>query len=131
LEPRIAIVGIGGLFPVADNSTATPEQFWKNVLDAVDASREAPPGRWLIPPDEAFAPGVAVADHVYSKRGYFLGDFTLDTMGLDVSRELLAQLDPLFHLTLAAGKQAFFSAKTTNLDRRRVGVILGNIKLNR
>ena len=45
------------------------------------------------------------------------------------SRELLAQLDPLFHLTLAAGNEAFFSAQTTNLDRRRVGVILGNIQL--
>jgi acyl transferase domain-containing protein/3-hydroxymyristoyl/3-hydroxydecanoyl-(acyl carrier protein) dehydratase len=129
LEPRIAIVGLGGLFPTPDGAAATPECFWANVLGAVDASREAPPDRWLIPPDEAFAPGVAVADHVYSKRGYFLGDFTLDMTGLDVSRELMAQLDPLFHLTLAAGKQAFLSAKTMNLNRQRVGVILGNIQL--
>ncbi len=129
MEPRIAIVGMGGLFPTADGDAATPERFWQNVLGGVDASREVPPGRWLIPPDEAFAPDVAVADHVYSKRGYFLGDFTLDAADLDVSPELLAQLDPLFHLTLAAGKQAFFSAQTGNIDRRRVGVILGNIQL--
>jgi len=129
LEPRIAIVGMGGLFPTADGPAATPERFWANVLGAADGSREAPPGRWLIPPDEAFAPGGPAPDHVYSKRGYFLGDFTLDATGLEVAPELLARLDPLFHLTLAAGKQAFASAVTTNLDRRRVGVILGNIQL--
>ena len=129
MQPRIAIVGLGGLFPAADDTAASPERFWANVLGAVDASREAPPGRWLISPDKAYAPGVAVPDHVYSKHGYFLGDFTLDTTGLDVSRHLLARLDPLFHLTLAAGKQAFFSAQINDLDRRRVGVILGNIQL--
>jgi acyl transferase domain-containing protein/3-hydroxymyristoyl/3-hydroxydecanoyl-(acyl carrier protein) dehydratase len=129
LEPRIAIVGMGGLFPAADGPAATPERFWANVRGAVDGSREAPAGRWLIPPNEAFAAGGPTADHVYSKRGYFLGDFTLDPTGLDVAPELLAQLDPLFHLTLAAGKQAFASAVTANLDRRRVGVILGNIQL--
>ena len=43
--------------------------------------------------------------------------------------ELLAGLDPVFHLTLYAGQQAFASGVTHALDRRRVGVILGNIVL--
>ena len=42
---------------------------------------------------------------------------------------LLAGLDPVFHLTLFAGRQAFASGVTHTLDRRRVGVILGDIVL--
>src|SRR6185437_3543819 len=36
---------------------------------------------------------------------------------------------PVFHLALHAGRQAFASGVTDHLDRRRVGVILGNIAL--
>ena len=125
---RIAIVGMGGLFPGPD-AAATPAQFWHNVLHAVDASREVPPGRWLLDADDCFDARVAIADHVYSKRGYFLGDFRLEASGLDLPGDFLAQLDPLFHLTLHAGRQAWQAAQTNNLDRRRVGVILGNIAL--
>ena len=35
----------------------------------------------------------------------------------------------MFHLTLEAGRQAFRAGVTARLDRRRVGVILGNIAL--
>src|SRR4029077_2708974 len=69
------------------------------------------------------------ADHVYSKRGYFLGDIRLETTGLDLPADFLAQLDPLFHLTLHAGRQAWLAGNTDTLDRQRVGVILGNIAL--
>jgi acyl transferase domain-containing protein/3-hydroxymyristoyl/3-hydroxydecanoyl-(acyl carrier protein) dehydratase len=124
-EPRIAIVGMGGLFP----SAAGPERLWANVLRAVDASRDVPPGRWLLGPAAAYDPAVAAPDHVYSRRGYFLDDFAPDVSGLDLPPGLLAQLDPVFHLALHAGRQAFAAGVTRGLDRRRVGVILGNIAL--
>src|SRR5258708_357908 len=110
MSSRIAIVGMGGLFPDLGPAAATPAQFWQNVLDAVDASREVPPGRWLLDADECFDPRIAVADRVYSKRGYFLGDFSLDPGGLDLRADFLGQLDPLFHVTLHAGNQAWQSA---------------------
>src|SRR5260370_29258265 len=88
---RIAIVGMGGLFPGTGQSTATPVEFWQNVLHAVDASREVPPGRWLLDADACFDPRVAVPDHVYSKRGYFLGDFVLDAADFDLPATLLGQ----------------------------------------
>jgi acyl transferase domain-containing protein/3-hydroxymyristoyl/3-hydroxydecanoyl-(acyl carrier protein) dehydratase len=124
-EPRIAIVGMGGLFP----SAAGPERLWANVLRAVDASRDVPPGRWLLDPTAAYDPTVAAPDHVYSRRGYFLDDFAPDVAGLDLPPGLLAQLDPVFHLALRAGREAFAAGVTQALDRRRVGVILGNIAL--
>ncbi len=117
--PRVAIVGMGGLFPSAVN----PEGLWADVLAAADRSRDVPPGRWTLDPDEIFDPAVAAPDKVYSRRGYFL-----DAVPRDPS-DPNEKLDAVIHLTLAAGRQAFASGVTHTLDRRRVGVILGDIVL--
>jgi acyl transferase domain-containing protein/3-hydroxymyristoyl/3-hydroxydecanoyl-(acyl carrier protein) dehydratase len=124
-QPRVAIVGAGGVFP----SAPTPQHLWGNVLRAADVSREVPPGRWLLPPEVVFDPVVGRPDCVYSCRGYFLDPFTLDLAGIDLPSELLSELDPAFHLALHAGRQAFQAAVTRTLDRRRVGVVLGHIAL--
>jgi PfaB family protein len=124
-EPRIAVVGMGGIFPGA----ASPQQLWDNVRAARDCSRDVPPGRWLVDPTEAVAAGTAVIDHVPSRRGYFLDPVRVRAAELDLPESLLDGLDALFHITLHAGMQAWQSARTENLDPSRVGVILGNIAL--
>ncbi|MHB1425895.1 MAG: beta-ketoacyl [acyl carrier protein] synthase domain-containing protein, partial [Gemmataceae bacterium] len=124
-DGRIAIVAMGGLFPSAPG----PEQLWQQIIAGVDASRDAPPSRWLLDPRDAYDPAIARADRVYSLRGYFLDNIPLDPAGFDLPADLLAQLDPVFHLALYASRQAFAAGVTRNLDRRRVGVILGNITL--
>ncbi len=124
--PRIAIVGLAGRFP---GSGADLGRFWRNVAAAADSSREVPPGRWLLPPERAFDPRVANPDTVYSTRGYFLDPFEPDVEDLGLPPELVAGLDPLFHLILDVGHRAWKSARTAAVDRRKVGVILGNICL--
>jgi acyl transferase domain-containing protein/3-hydroxymyristoyl/3-hydroxydecanoyl-(acyl carrier protein) dehydratase len=124
-EPRIAIVGIGGLFPGASDL----RQFWANVAAAVDLSRDVPPGRWPVHPADVVAAGAAVPDKVATSRGYYLDEIPTDCSGLNVDRATLAKLDPVFHLILQAGKQAFSDCVTAPIDRRRVGVILGHIAL--
>jgi acyl transferase domain-containing protein len=123
--PRVAIVGVSGIF----SGAATLEQFWSNILHARDTSRDVPPGRWLLSPEDAYTPGIAVPDRLYSTRGYFLDELSLDLDGLDLDLDLARQLDPLFHLVLIAGRQAWHDARTESLDRRRVGVLFGNIVL--
>ncbi len=118
-------MAMGGLFP----SAPSPERLWEQVLAGVDAAREVPPQRWLLDPHDAYDPAIARPDRVYSLRGCFLDDIPLDFAGLDVPADLLAQLDPVFHLALYAARQAFASGVTRGLDRRRIGVILGNIAL--
>ncbi len=125
LAERVAIVGMGGLYPGAKDLA----EFWRNVAGAVDASREVPAGRWTIPAERAFDPRLAVPDRVSSIRGYFLDSFQADLTGLDVDPALVSELDVLFHLALQAGVQAFRSARMDNVDRSRVGVILGSIAL--
>src|SRR5437899_8241211 len=114
-EPRIAVVGLGGLFPGAPDLG----QFWENVAAGVDASREVPAGRWLLSPEDVLAPGVAVADKVHTSRAYYLDEIPT------APDEFLATLDPVFHLILHAGRHAYAEAATLGLDRGRVGVILG------
>jgi acyl transferase domain-containing protein/3-hydroxymyristoyl/3-hydroxydecanoyl-(acyl carrier protein) dehydratase len=122
---RVAIVGVGGIFA----GSPDPERLWANVAGAVDATREVPPGRWHLPASEAFDPRVAEADRVYSTRGGFVEGFRLDPEGLDLDPELIGRLDPMFHLALHAGRQAWRDAVIEGLDRDRVGVVIGNIVL--
>jgi acyl transferase domain-containing protein len=115
---RIAIVGMGGIFPSPGAARTTPARLWELVLGAVDASRDVPEGRWALSPDECFAPEVGAVDKVYSRRGYFIDSCRCDPAGLDISADVLARLDPLFHLTLAAGVEAFAPAATGRRQHR-------------
>lgn len=121
---RIAIVGLGGVFPgAADLST-----FWHNIITKQDASAPVPSHRWVMPPASALASEVQ-PDRVYSLRACLIDNQPLDPTGLNIDPHLLTQLDPLYHLVLSAGRAAFLDGVTGRLDRRRVGVILGAIAL--
>jgi len=123
IPQRVAIVGIGGIFP----QSPTLERFWANIRGGVDTASEVPPGRWVLSVADGFDARVGALDRVYSRRGCFVEPLALDADGLDLETELLAALDPVYHLALHAGRQAWRDAVTHNLDRRRVGVILGNL----
>src|SRR5262245_44205412 len=124
-DEAIAIVGFGGVLPGATDV----EDFWANVLGGIDSTREVPAGRWNVDPAKVFDPAVARPDKVYSKQGGFIEDFRLDPESLDLEPSLLDRLDPVFHLALHAARAAWRSARTEDIDRRRVGVIFGNIVL--
>ena len=55
--------------------------------------------------------------------------FSFDAAGLNLPPALLEDLDPLFQITLHAGRQAFADGQTDDLDRERVGVSLAAIAL--
>ena len=120
----IAVVGLGGVFPGAlDLST-----FSQNILNNIDTSREVPPERWIIPPGAVYA-SHDTPDKARSRRACLIEGFSPDLEGLDLAPGLLEQLDPLYHLALHAGRQAFLDGKTESLDRERIGVILAAIAL--
>lgn len=125
VDERIAIVGWGGLFPGAP----TLDQFWSNLLAARDAGRHVTAKRWYLPPEKAFHPGDAAPDAAYSTWACLIDGFEFDPSGLDVNRELLAGLDPVFSFGLHAAREAWRSAQMDSVDPARIGVILGNIAL--
>jgi acyl transferase domain-containing protein/3-hydroxymyristoyl/3-hydroxydecanoyl-(acyl carrier protein) dehydratase len=123
----VAIVGIGGLFPDAPDL----DRFWQNIVAAKSSAREVPPERWAVPADAAFSPEVGAKDRVYSRKGCFISAIprTAPLPGLSPEPKIPSGLDPLFHLLLHVGRQAYSDGITSPLDRSRVGVIIGNLAL--
>ena len=64
----VAIVGVGGIFP----ASPTLASFWENITANVTASRLPPAGRWLLEPEEVYAPTRGTADKVYAQKGCFI-----------------------------------------------------------
>ena len=123
----VAIVGVGGIFP----RSPTLDRFWTTIHDSVDTSGRPPTGRWLLDPEVAYHPTVGAADRIYSKKGCFIDDEVIPAAlaNLDLDHSFLDNLDPLFGLLLCAGHQAFRDGRIVDLDRERVGVIIGNLAL--
>lgn len=123
----VAIVGVGGIFP----KSPTLDRFWETIVGNVDTSRQPPPGRWLLDPDEAFDPAIGAADKIYSKKACFIDDEvdTASIAGLDIDGDFLRGLDPMYRLLLRTGHQAFSDARIDQVDRQKIGVIIGNLAL--
>ena len=51
MTERIAIVGIGGVFPGARNL----EEFWQNIVNAKDTAINVAADRWRVQPDELYS----------------------------------------------------------------------------
>ena len=121
----IAIVGIGCLFP----GCQSPAQLWERIQSGMCTTSDVPEGRWLIDASRALDPRIARSDHVYSTKGGFITVPRPGTVDLDLDRELLERLDPLFHLVLHVASSAWRDARTEKVDRARAGIIFGNIVL--
>jgi len=122
---KVAIVGMGCIFPQSPD----PESLWSVVSNSINTSTEPPDGRWQLSVEDAYSAIVPSPDKVCSRRACLIDNIPLDTAGLDLDGDLIPQLDPLFHLALYAGRQAWEDAQTEQIDRSRTGVIIGNIAL--
>jgi len=114
LPEPIAIVGMGGVFPGASSLA----EFWHLIERGHDTCRPVPAGRWLLDPGAILSAAPGAPDTVLTNRGCFIED-----------PSLAGELDPMFQLLIRAGQAAFADARTGNLNRSDVGVILGNIAL--
>jgi len=123
----VAIVGVGGVFPGARDL----REFWRNVAQGRDVTRDASASRWGLPPESLFDPEIGAPDKVYSLRGGFVDDHAvnLDLERLNLPADLLDGLDPMYKLGLAAAQQAVTDAGLDPGLRARTGAIIGNIVL--
>lgn len=113
-DPRIAIVGMGGIFPGAADLAA----FERLLRDNHDQSREVPAGRWAVAPDQVFDPTPGRLDRVYSLRGCFLDDELPDPGE-----------DRVAAMALRAARMAWDHVGSQDVRPDRVSVILGAIAL--
>lgn len=117
----IAIIGISTLLPQAQ----TPEIFWKNILQKVDAIIEIPAHRWdwrLYYDQDRQA-----RDKVYSKWGGFLEDVPFDPLRFGIPPKSLKSIEPAQLLTLEAVRRALDDAGYSDgtFDRENTSVVLG------
>jgi len=120
----IAIVGIGGLFPRANDI----DTFWQNMINGVGAFAPVGKDRWRVEPDAVYSPDPA-QDKAYSRVACLLDSMAYDFRGLDIDEALIHCLDPLYHVVLHTGRQAFLSCNNAAIDRKRTGTILAAIAL--
>ncbi len=120
-EP-IAIVGLAGRFPGADNAGA----FWSNLRDGIDSITEIPRDRWDI--DAFFDPDPEAPGRMYSRHGGFVSRpdcFDAHFFGI-APREALS-LDPQQRLLLEVAWEALEDAAIPphQLARTPTGVFVG------
>ncbi len=120
----IAVVGIAGLFP----GSMDINSFWHNIVNKIDTTSEIPEDRWKVPSAFMYEKNFR-QDKTYSKRACLINNFRFDPTGIDIDKNILEELDPLYQFVLHAGREAFLCCNTKNLDRKRTGVALAAIAL--
>ena len=119
----IAIVGMAGLYPEAENI----DVFWENILAGKDCVTDAPDG-WLGVGD-IFDPESDIPMKLYTQRGGFLGDLArFDPIKHQTMPRSLATAQPDQFLALKLAFDALVDAGCTpgKFDGSRTGVILGH-----
>ncbi|MEM7125069.1 MAG: SDR family NAD(P)-dependent oxidoreductase [Chloroflexota bacterium] len=125
-EP-IAIVGMACRFPGPDGFSAdTPQKFWEQLRNGVDAITEVPANRW--DKDAYYDADVKAPGKTYTRHGGFLNQIDgFDPAFFGLSPREVAALDPQHRLLLETSWEALEYANLVpeELLNRPVGVFVG------
>ena len=97
----LAIVGIGCLFPKADNVA----EFWSNIKNGVDCITEVPETHWRAA--DYFDADPKAPDKVYAKHGGFLSAIDFNPMEYGILPNAVEAIDTSQLLGLVAVGQGF------------------------
>jgi len=120
-EP-IAIVGIGAMFPKAENAQA----LWRLLRTGQDAVSDVPPTHFSVA--DYFDADQKAPDMTYAKRGAFLPTTPFDPTEFGIPPSILEATDTSQLLSLVVAKMALDDAGYPDdgqWDRSRVSVLLG------
>jgi acyl transferase domain-containing protein/NAD(P)-dependent dehydrogenase (short-subunit alcohol dehydrogenase family)/acyl carrier protein len=118
----LAIIGIGCLFPGAENLGA----FWARISNRVDAITDVPPSHWR--PEDYYHADPKAPDRIYTARGGFLHATPFNPAAFGIAPNSLEATDTAQLLGLVVAQQALADAgysEERSFDRSRVSVILG------
>lgn len=121
IEP-IAIIGISGRFPGADNM----EQYWDNLKDGKDCISEIPEARFDV--KKYYDPQIGKEGHIYCDRiGMIDGVENFDPMFFEITPTEAEEMDPQHRLFLQEAYKAFEDAGYSKqaLNNQKCGVYLG------
>jgi len=118
----LAIIGIGCLFPQAEDSSS----YWANIREGIDAISDIPATHWRVADYHNQDP--KSPDMTYGRRGGFLSEVPFNPMEYNIPPATLEAIDSSQLLGLVATGQALKDAgygADRAYDRDRVSVILG------
>jgi acyl transferase domain-containing protein/NAD(P)-dependent dehydrogenase (short-subunit alcohol dehydrogenase family) len=118
----LAIIGIGCLFPRAEDSST----YWANIREGIDAISDIPATHWHVADYHNQDP--KAPDMTYGRRGGFLSEVPFNPMEYNIPPATLEAIDSSQLLGLVATGQALKDAgygADRSYDRDRVSVILG------
>jgi acyl transferase domain-containing protein len=118
----LAIIGIGCLFPGADNLSA----YWARIQGGVDAITDVPPTHWRA--EDYYHSDPKAPDRIYTARGGFLHATPFNPAAFGIAPNSLEATDTAQLLGLVVAQQALADAgygEERSFDRSRVSVILG------
>ncbi|WP_043509864.1 type I polyketide synthase [Actinoalloteichus caeruleus] len=121
-DGRIAIIGLGGLFPGARNV----HEYWTNIVHGVDCLTEVPETHWRI--EDYYDPDPTAPDKTYARRGGFVPTIDFDPLYYGLPPTTLGVTGVLQLLSLVVARQTLADAGTASAswyDPSRTGVILG------
>ena len=119
---QLAIIGIGCLFPQAEDRNA----YWANIMDGVDAITEVPDSHW--PVEAYYDQDQKSPDRTYGRRGGFISPVDFNPMEFNIPPNVLEAIDTSQLLGLVAAGQALKDAgygPQRSFDKSRASVILG------
>lgn len=121
-EP-IAVVGMACRFP---GGADTPERFWQNLVDGVDAVGRVPADRWNA--DAFYDPDPEKPGHIVTREGAFIENvYDFDAQFFGTSGHSARGMDPQLKLLLEVTWEALENAgiSPTALEQTRTGVFTG------
>lgn len=124
--PKIAIVGVGALFPGSANN----HDFWQNILNGVDLITDVPDSHWLV--SDHYDSDPNNIDKVYAKRGGFLPYIDFDPIAYGIPPKDISAIDVVQLLSIVIAERVLkdtFSVETGKVDRKNIGVILGQLSI--
>ncbi|MFX1498741.1 MAG: SDR family NAD(P)-dependent oxidoreductase [Promethearchaeota archaeon] len=122
IENKIAIIGLGCLFPDAENIP----QFWENIINRKYSITEVSKDRWDS--DIFYDKDHSTPDKSYTKIGGFVKDFEFKSVKYRIPPKMAERMDLVQKWAIITAKEALDDAKfpTDGKQRLPIAVIVGN-----
>ncbi|MSN27096.1 MAG: SDR family NAD(P)-dependent oxidoreductase [Geobacter sp.] len=122
ISAPLAIIGIGCLFPQADDQ----QSYWSNIADGIDSISDIPDTHWKVA--DYYDQDQKSPDRTYGQRGGFISPVDFNPMEFNIPPNVLEAIDTSQLLGLVAAGQALKDAgygPEREYDRSKASVILG------
>ncbi|MFW9881689.1 MAG: type I polyketide synthase, partial [Candidatus Thorarchaeota archaeon] len=122
IENKIAIIGLGGLFPDAKNIT----QFWENIINKRYSITEVPKVRWN--PDIYYDKDHSSPEKTYTKLGGFVKKFEFKSIKYRIPPKMAERMDLVQQWAIITAEEALVDAgyPTDGKQRLAIATIVGN-----